>query len=746
MNPQLSNFWNLPADQVLVKVQSTPQGLSSEDAKQRLTQYGANSLKQKQQSHTLTLLLNQFNSPIILILIFAAILSSFLKDTIDAVIILVIVLASGLLGFWQERGAADAVQKLLEMVEIKASILRDGQAQDVPVDEVMPGDIVLLSAGRSIPGDCLILESQTLSVDEATLTGETYPVAKEPGVLPGETGLGQRTNSLFMGTHIVSGNATAVVVNTGKATEFGKVSERLKFRPPETEFESGVRKFGYFLLEVTLTLVILIFAANIYLQRPVLDSFMFSLALAVGLTPQLLPAIISINLAHGAKLMAKKQVIVKRLPAIENFGSMNVLCADKTGTLTDGVVRIRSALNLDGKESDRILFYAYLNAISESGYVNPIDEAIRNHKSFDISKYKKLDEIPYDFNRKRLSILFSKDQDHLVITKGAISNILDICTTVEMAENQVIDIAPIRQQIQQKYEDLGSQGFRTLGVAYRTLNTNHITLKDEINFTFLGYLALYDPPRSDIKTTITDLANLGVTLKMITGDSHAVAASISQQVGLLQTKLLTKAGRTTFANTLKYVFMATSANFGNMFSMAGVSLMLPFLPLLPKQILLTNLLTDFPEMTIAADRVDQELVSKPRRWDIHFISKFMLVFGLLSSVFDYLTFGALLFLLHADSAQFRTGWFMESVISASMIVLVIRTRQSIFHSKPSPYLFSATMAIALITLIIPYTPLASVLGFQALPFSFVLILMAIIALYVTSAEIMKSIFYGWVKF
>ncbi|MEI6441811.1 MAG: magnesium-translocating P-type ATPase [Nostocales cyanobacterium ELA583] len=839
MNPQLSTFWNLSAEQVIGQVQSTPQGLSSEDARERLSKYGANSLKQKQHSHTLTLLLNQFNSPIILILIAAAILSSFLKDAIDAVIILVIVLTSGLLGFWQERGAADAVQKLLELVEIKASILRDGKAQDVPVDEVMPGDIVLLSAGNSIPGDCLVLESQTLSVDEATLTGETYPVAKEPGVLPAETGLGQRTNSLFMGTHVVSGSATAVVVNTGKATEFGKVSERLQFRPPETEFENGIRKFGYFLLEVTLTLVILIFAANIYLQRPVLDSFMFSLALAVGLTPQLLPAIISINLAHGAKLMVKKQVIVKRLPAIENFGSMNVLCADKTGTLTDGVVRIRSALDVAGKESDRILFYAYLNAISESGYVNPIDEAIRNHKSFDISQYKKLDEIPYDFNRKRLSILLSQNNDRLVVTKGAIANILAICTTVEMAEDQVVDIEPIRQQIQQKFEDLGSQGFRTLGVAYRTVNTDHITLKDEINFTFLGYLALYDPPKSDIKATITDLANLGVTLKMITGDSHAVAANISQQVGLLQTKLLTgseiqklsdaalvnqvnqvnifaeiepnqkeriivalkkagnvvgymgdgindasalyaadvgisvdtavdvakeaadivlmqkdldvllggiKAGRTTFANTLKYVFMATSANFGNMFSMAGVSLMLPFLPLLPKQILLTNLLTDFPEMTIAADRVDPELVSKPRRWDIHFISKFMLVFGLLSSVFDYLTFGALLFLLHADSAQFRTGWFMESVISASMIVLVIRTRQSIFHSKPSPYLFSATIAIALITLIIPYTPIASVLGFQALPLSFVLILMAIVALYVTAAEIVKGIFYSRVKF
>ena len=839
MNSQLSTFWNLSADQIFVQVQSTPQGLSSEEAKQRLSKYGANSLKQKQQSHTLTLLLNQFNSPIILILILAAILSIFLQDAIDAVIILVIVFASGFLGFWQERGAADAVQKLLELVEIKASILRDGKPQDVPVDEVMPGDIVLLSAGNSIPGDCLVLESQTLSVDEATLTGETYPVAKETAILPAETGLGQRTNSLFMGTHVVSGTAKAVVVNTGKATEFGKVSERLKFRPPETEFENGIRKFGYFLLEVTLTLVILIFAANIYLHRPVLDSFMFSLALAVGLTPQLLPAIISINLAHGAKLMVKKQVIVKRLPAIENFGSMNVLCADKTGTLTDGVVRIRSALDVDGKESERVLFYAYLNAISESGYVNPIDEAIRNHKSFDISEYKKLDEIPYDFNRKRLSILLSKDYDCLVITKGAISNILDICNTVEMAEDKIIDIEPIRQQIQQKYEDLGSQGFRTLGVAYRIINTNHITLKDEINFTFLGYLALYDPPKSDIKNTIIDLANLGVTLKMITGDSHAVAASISQQVGLIQTKLLTgsqiqklsdaalihqvnqvnifaeiepnqkeriivalkkagnvvgymgdgindasalyaadvgisvdtavdvakeaadivlmqkdldvllggiKAGRTTFANTLKYVFMATSANFGNMFSMAGVSLMLPFLPLLPKQILLTNLLTDFPEMTIAADRVDQELVSKPRRWDIHFISKFMLVFGLLSSVFDYLTFGALLFLLHADSAQFRTGWFMESVISASMIVLVIRTRQSIFHSKPSPYLFGATIAIAIITLIIPYTPLASVLGFQALPLSFVLILMAIVALYVTAAEIVKGIFYSRIKF
>jgi Mg2+-importing ATPase len=834
MNKIPPSFWNLPTEKLLEQLHSSPQGLTTPESQKRLIQYGANSLKQKRKSHTFSLLLNQFKSPIILILMGAAILSSFLGDTINSLIILAIVLFSGLLGFWQERGAADAIAKLLAMVEVKARILRDGKLKDIPLDEVVPGDIVQVSAGDNIPGDCLILESQTLSIDEATLTGETYPVAKNVGVLPTETGLSQRTNSLLIGTHVVSGSATAVVVHTGKMTEFGKISERLKLRPPETEFETGIRKFGYFLLEITLTLVALIFAANVYLQRPVLDSFMFSLALAVGLTPQLLPVIVSINLAHGAKQMAKKQVIVKHLPAIENFGSMNVLCSDKTGTLTDGQVNIKSALDVNGQESDRVLFYAYLNAAMESGYINPIDEAIRSHKSFDISAYQKLGEIPYDFNRKCLSILLAKGDEKLLVTKGSLINILDICTDVEQEEGKTIELAPMRSQIQQRAEDLGSQGFRILGVAYRQLTTDKLDPKDETNLTFLGYLALYDPPKSDIKGTIADLARLGVTLKMITGDSHAVATSIAQQVGLEQTKVLTgsdlqkmsagallhqvdqvnvfaevepnqkeriivalkrsgnvvgylgdgindasalyaadvgisvdtavdvakeaadivlmqkdlnvllggiKSGRTTFANTLKYVFMATSANFGNMFSMAGISLFLPFLPLLPKQILLTNLLTDFPEMTIASDRVDREQVSKPRRWDIRFIRNFMLVFGLLSSVFDYLTFAALLFLLHADQAQFRTGWFMESVISASMIVLVIRTHQSILKSRPSRPLFFATIAIVIITLIFPYTPIAGILGFEPLPLEFLLVLALIVGLYIFCAENVKRVFY-----
>ena len=832
------SFWNLPAEQVLQQIESNSQGLSRQEAQKRLIQYGANSLKQKQQNNTLFLLLNQFKSPIILILIAAAILSGFLGDTIDTIIILSIVLISGLLGFWQERGATDAVAKLLALVQVKATVLRDSQSQDIPNEEVVPGDIVVLNAGDSIPGDCLILESKDLAVNEAALTGETYPADKLSGVLPAEVGLSQRTNTLYMGTNVISGTAKAVVVQTGKRTEFGKVSERLKLRPPETEFETGLSKFGYFLMEVTLILVVLIFVANVYLKRPVLESFMFSLALAVGLTPQLLPAIVSVNLARGAKQMAKKQVIVKRLPAIENFGSMNVFCTDKTGTLTEGEVKIRSAVDIEGKESDRVLFHAYLNAASESGFVNPIDAAIRQHKSFDISSYQKLDEVPYDFNRKRLSILFKKDGKQLIVTKGSLKTILDVCSSVETAEGKTIDITNEQQKLHQEADDLGSQGFRVLGVAYRNFDRDSFTKDDETQMTFLGYLALFDPPKAGIGDTLKELRDLGVTAKMITGDSLAVAISIIKQIGLPEPKALTgaelhklsdealihrveeinvfaevepnqkeriiialkkagnvvgylgdgindasalhaadvgisvdsavdvakeaadivlmqkdlnvliagvKEGRITFANTLKYVFMATSANFGNMFSMAGISLFLPFLPLLPSQILITNLLTDFPEMTIATDRVDKELVAKPRRMDIKFIRNFMLVFGLLSSVFDYLTFGALLLILHANPAQFRTGWFMESVISAASIVLVIRTRQSMLNSKPGKYLLGATIAIVIVALILPYTPLASPLSFQPLPIEFLLVLAAIVGLYILSAELVKKVFYQHIQ-
>lgn len=833
-------FWSISAAELLKNFQSVVTGLTTEDAKKRIISYGANRLKPQKRSDAFTLLIAQFKSPIILILLFATGLSLFLQNFVDASIILAIVVISGLLGFWQEFSASNAVEKLLDIVQIKAAVIRDGNQQEIPVEDIVPGDIVVLNAGDIVPGDCLLIESKDVFVDEAMLTGETFPVEKNISVLPANTALAQRINTVWMGTHIVSGNAKAMVVLTGKNTEFGKVSERLKLKEPETEFEHGIRKFGYFLGEVTMVLVVIIFAINVYLHRPVLDSFLFSLALAVGLTPQLLPAIISINLAHGAKKMAQKKVIVKRLASIENFGSMNVICSDKTGTLTEGNVQVNSALDVNGVASEKVFLFSYLNASYETGFTNPIDKAILNYKKIDLSEYQKHDEIPYDFLRKRLSISVKHGDGHLMFTKGALTNILDICSSAEINEGSVVDIKTMQDQIQKQFEDLSNQGFRTLGIAYKNLpSETPINKDDEKDMTFIGFLTLFDPPKANIIDTIASLKKLGVSLKIITGDNHLVAASISKKMGLSENKIITgpelrqmsdsallrhvgvvdvfaeiepnqkeriiiamrkagnvvgymgdgindasalhaadvgisvdtaadvakdaadivllekdlgvliegvREGRTTFANTLKYVFMATSANFGNMFSMAGISLFIPFLPLLPKQILLTNLMTDFPEMTIATDRVDDEMVNYPRRWDIKAIRKFMITFGLVSSVFDYLTFGLLLIVLRANEAQFRTGWFLESVISASIIVLVIRSRKPFFKSKPGKYLLIATLSIAVITIILPITPLGNIFGFSPLNFSTYLYLLLIVVLYIIAAEITKRIFYKKVKF
>jgi len=840
MDQNLISFWSISTTELLNKLQVTIKGLTTAEAGKRLSNYGANSLKPQKRSGTFALLVNQFKSPIILILLAATGLSLFLHNLVDASIILTIVIISGLLGFWQEYSASNAVSKLLALVQVKAAVFRDGKQVEIPVEDIVPGDVVILNAGDIVPGDCLLVESKDLFVDEAMLTGETFPVEKAILVLPAETPLAQRTNTVWMGTHIVSGSARALVTLTGINTEFGKVSERLKLKEPETEFERGIRRFGYFLGEVTLLLVVLIFAINVYLQRPVLEAFLFSLALAVGLTPQLLPAIISINLAHGAKKMAEKKVIVKRLASIENFGSMNIICSDKTGTLTEGKVNVESSLDVNGESSDKVFLFAYLNAYFETGFTNPIDEAILNFKKMDLEGYRKYDEIPYDFLRKRLSVSVKYGDSYLMVTKGALSNILEVCSDVEVKEGNVEKITSMQNQIQKQFEAFSNEGFRTIGIACKNLPSDSpIKKEDEKDMTFIGFLTLFDPPKANIADTIAILKGLGVSLKVITGDNHLVAACISKKMGLSNNKILTgpelhkmsdsallrrvgavdvfaeiepnqkeriiiamrkagnvvgymgdgindasalhaadvgisvdtaadvakdaadivllekdlsvliegvREGRTTFANTLKYVFMATSANFGNMFSMAGLSLFIPFLPLLPKQILLTNLLTDFPEMTIATDNVDDEMINYPRRWDIKAIRKFMITFGLVSSVFDYLTFGLLLLVLHANEVEFRTGWFLESVISASIIVLVIRSRKPFFKSRPGKYLLIATLSIAFITLILPFTPLGTVFGFSPLKFTTYLLIMLIVAFYILAAEITKTIFYKKVKF
>ncbi len=835
---QMPAFWSVPIEQSMQQLGSTPHGLTSDEARRRLAHDGSNRLTQQTQSGTLTMLLRQFISPIILLLLFSSALSFFLGERTDALIIFIILLASSLLSFWQEYGAANAVAGLLAVIQTKATVLRDGTAIDIPVEAVAPGDCVLLHAGDTIPGDCQILDSKDLFVNEAALTGETYPVEKATSVLPSDTPLNKRTNALFLGTHVVSGTATVLVIHTGAETEFGHISARLRLRPPQTEFEHGIRRFGNLLLEVTLVLVLTIFAVNVYFQRPVLDSFLFALALAVGLTPQLLPAIISIVLAQGAQRMARVQVIVKQLASIENFGSMNVLCSDKTGTLTEGVVKVHAAQDISGGASERVLRAAYLNAVYETGFTNPIDAALRAFRTFDLANVHKLDEIPYDFLRKRLSVLVEQDGTHNMITKGALTNVLDVCTTVELPDGTVSDIAGVRDQIQHHFVAFSDQGFRVLGIACRTVAVNRISRADEAGMTFLGFLSFFDPPKSNIVETLCELQRLGIQLKIITGDNRAVAAHVSQQVGIMEPGILTGAdlhrisdealraqvndisvfaeiepnqkeqiilalrkagnvvgylgdgindvsalhtadvgisvanavdvakeaahivllkqdlgvlvqgvreGRMTFANTLKYVLIATSANFGNMFSMAGASLFLSFLPLLPKQILMTNMITDIPEMTIATDSVDPEFVERPLRWNMTFIRSFMLTFGLVSSIFDYVTFGVLVFVLHAGVNEFRTGWFVESVISAALIGLVVRTRRLFFRSRPSRYLLGATLLIVGVTLLLPYSPLSGVLGFTPLPITFLLILAGIILLYVCAAELAKKLFYKHVQ-
>ena len=821
-------------DEMLRHLGTSAAGLTTDEARERLTRFGANELKATSRAAVMTLLVGQFKSPIIIILIGAAILAAFLQDATDAVIILAIVLASGLLGFWQEKGAAGAVAKLRAVVETKTRALRDGVQALVPLAEIVPGDLVVLAAGGIAPGDCRLLEARDLFVNEATLTGETFPVEKAPGLLAPNAALAQCTNAVFMGTHVVSGNGKAIVVHTGRETEFGKVFESLKLRPPETEFEHGIRRFGYLLAEVTAVLVLGIFACNVYFHKPVLDSFLFALALAVGLTPQLLPAIISSNLSRGARRMAEKKVITKRMSAIENFGSMDVLCSDKTGTITEGRVKLYGALDAQGRESGKVSLYAYLNATNETGFDNPINEAIRESATPNCEGWRKVDELPYDFGRKRLSILFEKDGGHTLITKGALRQMLEVCTQAELADGSLTTIDAARAEIDRQWHQFSNEGHRVLGVAYRDFgNETQISREGETALIFLGFIVLADPPKAGINGTIRELNDLGISLKIITGDNVLIAAHVAQQVGLDSSRILSgpeirdmstpalmarakevhvfaevepnqkeriilalkksghvvgymgdgindatalhaadvgisvesavdvareaadfvlldqnlgvlvdgvREGRRTFANTLKYVFIATSANFGNMFSMAGASLFLPFLPLLPKQILFINLLTDLPEMTIAGDNVDPESVQGPRRWHIGFIRRFMIVFGVVSSVFDCLTFAVLLW-LHATVAQFRTGWFIESIISASLIVLVVRSRRPFFKSRPSKLLMLATAAVVVITAFTPYLPFAGLLGFEALPVRFYPIIAIIIASYIAAAEITKRFFY-----
>ncbi len=805
------------------------EGLTPAQAAERLLEVGVRAAPHR--FRALRLLVNQFKSPLVVILIFAACVSLVAGEWVDALVVIVVIVGSAILSFIQEYNASSAVDQLLARIQITSNVLRAGQVVSVPASAVVPGDLVLLAAGNLIPGDGVLVTAKDFYVDQASLTGESYPVAKQPGILPENTPLAERTNSVFAGTSVRSGTATALIVQTGDHTAYGQIAARLQLSPPPTEFERGIRRFGYLLIQIILLLVLFVFAVNVFTAKPAVESLLFALALAVGIAPELLPAIITITLSKGAQAMAQHGVIVRRLNAIENFGNMDVLCTDKTGTLTEGAIRLNDALDAAGQPSASVLLDAALNASLQMGMANPLDTAIiAATQHLDLSGYTKIDEIAYDFERRRLSVIVAAPTgEHRIITKGALDEVLDVCNEAGLDRPALMRLS----------EQWNAAGFRLLGVATKTLTDparTRFTLADESDLTFRGLLLFYDPPKAHTGAVLNDLTRLGVQVKIITGDSLAVTRYVARQVGLVEDQVLTGAqlqtmrdealwplvertnlfaevdpnqkeriiralqrtghvvgylgdgindapalhvadvgisvdsavdvakqaadfvllehslsvlrdgivfGRRTFANTLKYVFTTTSANFGNMFSMAALSLFLPYLPLLAKQILLNNFLSDFPGLALATDSVDAEWVDQPHRWNLPFIRNFMIVFGLVSSAFDFLTFGVLLWLMNASPEQFRTGWFIESLLTELVIALVVRTRRPLWRSRPGKWLFIATLLVAGLTLLLPYVPPVNTLfEFVPLPLPVMLVLVGITALYVVAAELTKRVFYA----
>jgi Mg2+-importing ATPase len=829
---RVADYWTVAADDLLTRLQASRNGLSSADAARRLRVCGPNELRERQELSRIAVLGRQLRSPLLLLLLFAAAASALTSAWLDAGIVLTIVVATVAFGYSREYTANAAAAALRARLHLRVAVLRDGGRARVPLEEIVPGDVVLLSAGSLVPADAVLLEATDFYVSEAVLTGESFPVQKATGALDRATVLARRTNCVFLGTNVRSGTARCLVVATGPATEFGVIAHRLTLRPPETEFDRGVRRFGYLLSVAMLTMVLAVFVAQILLGRPPMATLLFSIALAVGLSPELLPAILSVNLARGAHLMARRGVLVRHLSAIENLGSMNILCTDKTGTITEGVVQLAGAYDVHGEPSTYVLQLGAWNAALESGIASPLDDAITAACQPDLADVRKLAEVPFDFIRKRVTVVTQTPDGVCLVTKGAFGHVLEVCTAT--ADGSTLD-STRRAQLADRCAAWTRQGIRVLAVAVRSLPEKpSYGADDERAMTFAGFLTFLDRPKDGVAEAIRDLAALGVSIKVITGDSRLVAEHVAGLVGLRADRVLTgqdldelhdealwtaaehtdlfaevdpnqkeriilalkkmghvvgflgdgvndapamhaadtslsveqavdvareaadfvllergldvirrgiEEGRKTFANTLKYVLITTSANLGNMVSMAAASLFLPFLPLTAGQILLNNFLSDIPAVGLADDSVDRELVERPRRWDIWFIGRFMTEFGGVSSVFDFLTFGALLMVLHATPDEFRTAWFVESLLTELAIALVVRTRRPFFRSRPGTLLLTTTLALIPLALAIPYAPLASVFGFVPLRPSLLLMIGTITVLYVVAAELQKWWFY-----
>ncbi len=844
---------NLPIEQIIQHLETSPQGLTSDEASNRLQIYGPNELAKGKKHSALMQFLKNFKNPLVLILLIAALISGFIQEYVNMTIIFVIVFLSVFLDFYQESKAERAAEALKEKVTTTATVLRDNTKKEVKLHDIVPGDIIYVSAGDISPADARVITAKDLFINQSALTGESYPVEKTPALVRAkDVSITEWSNYLFMGTSVVSGTATAIVVRTGGSTEYGKIAKRLVEKAPETEFEKGIKSFGFLIMQVTILLVLFVFLINA-LRNPdtngILQALLFSVALAVGLTPELLPMIITVNLSKGAMAMSKKGVIVKRLSSIENFGSMNVLCTDKTGTLTENHITLVLHVDAEGKDDNKVLLYSYLNSYYQTGLKSPLDEAILVHEEQDISGYSKIDEVPFDFIRRRVSVVVEKDRQRFFIAKGAPEEILKVSTYCEIGGLAADFSEELHKKAEHKYLDLSSEGFRVLGVSYKKLREEKTvySVNDENDMVFLGFVAFLDPPKQTAKESLKLLSKAGIELKILTGDNELVARKTCEQLGfeirgvalgseisqmhndalarvveeanvfarvtpvqkdriinllksnghvvgfmgdgindapslktsdvgvsvdnavdvaresadiiLLKNDLTVLAegvleGRRTFGNTMKYVMMGVSSNFGNMFSVAGASLFLPFLPMLPIQILLNNLLYDLSQSTITTDNVDPEYVEKPKRWDIGFIRKFMVSMGPVSSLFDFLTFFIMLLVFNVtlvygapgtppdQISLFQTAWFLESLFTQTFVIFVIRTRKSPFwKSKPSRLLLLSSLSILVVALIIPFTSIGEYFGFVRPPPLFFLILALLVGTYLVFAEAVKRWFY-----
>jgi len=841
----LSYYANVEADAIVKELNSSENGLFTSEAERRLKEYGPNALAEKKKLSIFFEILHHFKSPLIIILIIATAISAYFGEIIDAIIIAIMILLSVGLDFYLEHNAEKAAEKLKERVKTKARVIRNGQKREVKIDELCVGDIIELNAGALVPADARIIHCKDFFVNQSSLTGESFPVEKtaEPISLE-QLSLTEMNNMLFFGTNVISGSATAVIVKTGGQTEFGKIAKSLAGAAVETEFDKGIKSFGFLITKVIIFLVLFIFLANSLIKHNFLESFMFAIAIAVGLTPELLPMIMSVNMAKGSMKMAGQGVIVKRLASIPNFGSMDVLCTDKTGTLTEDKIQLVKFTDVFGKESHRVLEFAYVNSTYQTGIKNPLDDAVlefEHEKVHDnVYLYKKVDEIPFDFVRKKMSVIVSKSKNIFMITKGAPEEIFKSSSYYKLKGKRLTLKEKTLDKIKEEYYDLSKQGYRVLAVAIKQLRTGWDRRKtysknDECNLELIGFVAFLDPPKKDVGFVVKELEKTGIEIKIITGDNELVTNKICSEIDLkvkgtllgqeinamddealkvrventtifarfspeqknrviqalrqnghivgymgdgindapsLKTSdigisvdsavdvaresadiILTQKslealmngvleGRKTFGNTIKYIMMGLSSNFGNMFSVAPAVLFLPFLPMLPIQILLNNFIYDFSQITIPSDNVDAEFIQKPKRWNMKFIKMFMILLGPISSIFDILTFILLFFVFKVTPAQFQTGWFIESIATQTLVIHVIRTKKIPFLQSTASWklLFSSIFAVV-IAWIIPYTFVGEFFKFQTLPVHIMLCIVGLVAIYLVLVEIAKHSFY-----